>query len=352
MLIYFFLITLGSVYCYLSRSLDLEGFKLNKKLKKAKKKVNKEVKSTKKSVKKVNERLSRSSEKTLLGGSSSEKTNPCEKAKKCNKNKSKGDLIKEVKRIIKRAKKYTKNFGNIFVKMSNGIAAFFEWLFKSLLCLDNLIIELFTSKIGDWFKSLPWYWKTIIVIFTLVLLFFTWIVWLPILIFYYTIYGLRYLFSYKEWKKQETRTKRCKIKYVKEQWEKVLNKFPGKNNWAMLNPAYIILGNVCMKAENECDKYKAKLEADAQAKAAAAAAAAASEAKAKAKSNIPKEKEEIEPESQNYIGIILLLITIITMSITILNLNTGDINKDQIGLQGNSTKSGVGTTTVYDSTTK
>jgi len=294
MIIYFFLITLGSIYCYLSRSLGLEGFKFKKKSKKSKK-----------------------GNKSVEKSGDSSKKDPCAKAKKCNKNKSKGDLIKEVKRIIKRAKKYTKNFGNIFVKMSNGIVAFFEWLFKSLMCLDNLIIELFTSKIADWFKSLPWYWKTIIVIFTLILLLFTLVVWLPLLIFYYTIYGLRYLFSYKEWKKQESRTKRCKIKYVKEQWEKVLKKFPGKNNWMMLNPAYIILGNVCMKAENECDKYKAKLEADAKARAAAEAAAATADARAKTESQIPKSEEEVEPESQSYVGIVVLVLTIILMSITI-----------------------------------
>lgn len=327
MIIYFFLLTLGSVYCYLSTSLGLEGFKSNK-MKKKLKKIEAKAKAN-----------AESSNNNNDIGNTSEGSDPCKKAKKCNKNKSKGDIIKEVKRIIRRAKKYTKNFRNIFVKTGEGIGAFFTWLFKSLMCLDNLIIELFTSKIIEWFNALQWYWKIIVVLLALVLLFFTWIIWLPILVFYYVIIGLRRVFAYKEWKAQQARTKRCKIKYVKQQWEKVADKFPNKDNFAMLNPAYIILGNQCLKAENECEKHKAKLDAAARAQADAAAAAAAARAKAEAESQIPKEKKDDEYESQSYFGFVLLVIGIIAMSITILNFNK---NEGTGGSGGNDMVGGLG----------
>ena len=330
MIIYFFLLTLGSVYCYLSTSLGLEGFKSDKMKNKLKKN---EAKAKTESSNNNND-IGNTSEE-------SEESDLCKKAEKCNKDKSKGDIIKEVKRIIKRAKKYTKNFRNIFVKMGEGIGAFFTWLFKSLMCLDSLIIELFTSKIIGWFNALQWYWKIIVVILILVLLFFTWIIWLPILVFYYVMIGLRMIFAYKEWKAQQARTKRCKIKYVKQQWEKVADKFPNKDNFAMLNPAYIILGNQCLNAENECEKHKAKMEAAARAQADADATAAA--ARAKAKIEPQKQIEEVD-ESKSYFGFILLAIGIIAMSITILNFNKneGSGGNDMVGGNGADSVDGVG----------
>ena len=338
MIIYFFLITLGSVYCYLSRSFNLEGFKLKKKIKKAKKSVkksvNKEVKSAKKTVSTANKKLSRSSDKKKSGGSKNK--DPCAKAKKCNKDKTNGDIIKEVKRIIKRAKKYTKNFGNIFVKMSNGLVALFEWIIKSLICLDSLIIELFTSNIVKWFMALPLYWKILVVILTLILLFITMIVWLPFLIFYYTIYFARYFFAHNQWKKTQAKTKRCKINYVKQQWEKVLNKFPDENNWARLNPAYIILGDQCLKAENDCEKHKAKLRADALAAQETNSTNAIDMAKFKATTT---QEKDVAPESQSNIGIIILIISIIAMSFAIFNLNKNDGTSND-GINNNTTASG------------
>ncbi len=315
MIIYFFLLTLGSVYCYLSTSLGLEGFKSDK------------MKNNFKTIEANANAESSNNNNNDIGNTSeeSEESDPCKKAKKCNKDKSNNDIIKEVKRIIKRAKKYTKNFGNIFVKTSEGIGAFFEWLFKSLMCLDSLIIELFTSNIKKWFIKLQWYWKIIVVVLTLILLLCTFIIWLPMLILYYILLGLRFVFAYKQWKAQQARTKRCKINYVKQQWEKVADKFPNKDNFAMLNPAYIILGNQCLKADNECDKHKEKLKTAAKTQARAEDVAKANKANAEVKSKIPKEMKDEAPESNIY-GIILLIIFIIAMTIVILNFNKDEGN--------------------------
>ena len=145
------------------------------------------------------------------------------------------------------------------------------------------------------------------------------------LILYYILLGLRFVFAYKQWKAQQDRTKRCKINYVKQQWEKVADKFPNKDNFAMLNPAYIILGNQCLNADNECDKHKAKLKTAAKTQARAEDVAKANKAKAEVKSKIPKEMKDEEPESNIY-GIILLIIFIIAMTIVILNFNKDEGN--------------------------
>ena len=179
---------------------------------------------------------------------------------------------------------------------------------------------MFTGKIVEWFMTLPWYWKIVISILVIFLLVFTWFIWVPFMIFYYTIFAMRYLFAHKQWKKMQAKTKRCKLKYVKEQWDKALGKFPDESNWLRLNPAYIILGETCLKAETECDEYNAKLAQDATDAEAAKNTELAAAARAKANAEV---EEDIEPE-ENYIGNGLIILYIIAISYVIFRLTKSD----------------------------
>ena len=323
MIIYFLLISLASIYCYLTSNSIFEGFNSNM--------CNNyqngqyvETPEEKKERKKGEE--------------------ACKESSKCKKKKFKAE------KIPSNANKYFKNFRNILKKTITGITLFFIELFRTtfltpLLLIDIVIVtiiyiwNLFNLKLKILLISIIS--PILFILFALfvkkdeygnkiksILSFNGFITRLNTAIYYakhhpafpfyaalfaaYCIYRIFMLFLNKLMPSLYKIVKKIltlgTIEDTKKRWLAVLNAFPNQKNFERLNPVFVVLDSRCGTKTAQCNKWMDKKNYnDAIREQNRAACELASRT-----GEVTKEKQEEYSDASGILGILVIIIASIT----------------------------------------
>ena len=328
MIIYFLLISLASVYCYITSHPLVEGLVSKSNLKEAGKKLEKKGKSKLKKLKACDNFEDGSFEKEQCVGEFH-----CENygSSGCKKKKF------NVKAIGRLARKYGTRFRQIFEKIRMGINATFIELAYTIMLSPLILLDIVRGVLYDLFHILPKFIQVVVFFFVFPFTIFigifikndendqkikgffsrwdqieSWGNKHPAFKPFMTFVGIFVVFigimlSLKQfakpvWKTITQTLEDGTLKNTKKRWEKVLDTFPNKRDFEKLNPVYVVLGNRCSEAEERCDAWmKKKREYDEYDDRESA------NDELRSRVGVPDPIEE-EEYSRNYLGILMIVL--------------------------------------------
>tara|TARA_B100002051_G_C16734235_1_gene640175 strand:- start:1221 stop:2264 length:1044 start_codon:yes stop_codon:yes gene_type:complete len=340
MIIYFLLISLASVYCYITSHPLVEGLVSES---------NPENEpepepSWKEKIQECDNLEDGSFEKEQCRGElhcAKYRDSSCKK-KKFN-----------VKAIGRLAKKYGTRFTKIYNKIRRGIARTILELAYTVMLSPLILLDIVRGVLYDLFNILPKFIQVVVLFFVFPFTIFIGIFkkkdengnkikgvrsrWGQIeswgnlhpafkpfmafvgifVVFILIMLSLKY-FAKPVWKTITQTLEDGTLKNTKKRWENVMDTFPNKRDFDKLNPVYIVLGNRCYEAEEQCEAWmKKKREYDEYADRESA------NDELRSRVGVPDPIEE-EEYSRNYLGILVIVCFMVATSYYIMKSDKKD----------------------------